>query len=233
MPGRQSDRRRRTPDLPPFQAGEERYDEPPLTPAPDRMPRGTFRPGKQPARSDAELRIQVEQLLERREAPPAEAWRALGENAFALLERMLDDGSLREALRQRVIATLGQIGAPGSIPRLGAILTSPAESALNRAYAASALGQAQDARALPYLGRAIADRDTLVRRQVTRALGQLDLPGALPYLDALQQDASPQIARLAAEEMRRLSQPRRAATARRAAAGRRSARPRAPHPDEE
>lgn len=179
---------------------------------PDEMPRGSWRPGRRGA-SLAELRLHVEQLLQAREAPPREAWEALGPQAVALLERMLNDGLLREAVRQRVMATLGQIGAPSSISLLGAILVNPANSALDRTYAASALGRMQDARVLPHLARGIADEDAMVRLQVARALGRLPLAEAELYLDALRRDGVHEVARAAADALRGQVGKRRAARA--------------------
>ena len=73
--------------------------------------------------------MKIESLLLRREPPDDEAWLALGPDAPAILVAMIDDASVcrRTALRQRVIATLGQLQVKSGISRLSEILAARAE----------------------------------------------------------------------------------------------------------
>jgi HEAT repeat protein len=185
-----------------------KYNEQPIERKEDQMPSSdvSIYPGRSEAapirESKAGLRLQIERLLHRREAVPVETWQALGEEATMLLVQMLDDQTLQEALRQRVIATLGQLGAISAISQLGDILLNRSESALNRTYAASALGKITDPRVVPLLGRAVTDQNPMVRRQVVRELGRVDQVDAVPYLLILSEDSEREVADLAASKLR-------------------------------
>jgi HEAT repeat protein len=193
---------------PDFESMPNKYNEPPVRRKEDQMPSGNVSLSLESVKagrsqeSKAVLRLQIEKLLQRREAAPVEAWQALGEEATTLLVQMLDDRTVREALRQRVIATLGQLGAVSAISQLGDILLNSSESALNRTYAAIALGNITDPRVVPLLGGAVTDQNPMVRRQVVRALGRANQVDAIPYLLILREDTEHEIANLAAMELR-------------------------------
>jgi HEAT repeat protein len=166
------------------------------------MPKGAIRRGG--ARSLAQIRMNVEELLRRREAPSPEAWRELGPEAEDVLVQLVDDPAIarQEALRQRVIATLGQLGVAATTPRLGAILRDRSEPPLTRAYAASALGTMGDPQCISELARAVLDRDEIVRRRVAVALGRIHHTDAVPHLLRLAKDRSPEIAEIAMTELK-------------------------------
>ncbi len=160
-----------------------------------------------PKRSRAELRIRVEQLLTRREPPPNEDWESLGEEALALLVELLDDPTVKrhDALRHRVIATLGQLSVSAALPRLGALLTDSREKALTRTYSASALGRSGLPEAVPFLGSGIGDNDDMVRRQVALSLARSGMPSAIPYLTTMLDDGAEHVAEIASEKLRDLA----------------------------
>jgi HEAT repeat protein len=160
------------------------------------------RPGE--GGTPARLRLRVEQLLRGREVPPTEAWAELGPEVPALLIRLLDDPAVarHEALRQRVIATLGQLDVAAAVPRLAEILRDRRETPLTRTFAASALSRMQGAGVVAALGQAITDRDEMVRGEVARALGRTQDPEAVPYLAALLNDPAGHVATTAAAQLR-------------------------------
>src|SRR5215510_2174626 len=98
------------PSVPDLDAPAGTHDEPPIERNPDVAPSGTWT--SRTTTSLAELRLRVEELLQRRESPGAEAWEALGPAAPALLLQLVDDVAIgrNRALRDRVLATLGQLG---------------------------------------------------------------------------------------------------------------------------
>lgn len=177
------------------------YNERDVRKSRDAMPGGIRR--LDPKRSRAELRIAVEQLLERREPPPTKAWEALGEDARTMLVELLDDGAVRrsDALRHRVIVTIGELGIGSGLPRLGAILTDASEKPLTRTYTASALGRSGLPDAVALLGRAINDKDDMVRRQTALSLARLDTAEAIPYLRALGKDPVKHVAAAAKDKL--------------------------------
>ncbi len=160
-----------------------------------------------PKRSRAELRIRVEQMLARREPPPTEDWETLGDEALVLLTELLDDAAIKrhDAMRHRVIATIGQIGVRSALPSLGAILTDAREDALTRTYCASALGRSGHPEAVRLLGRAVGDKDEMVRRQVVLALARSGSPEAIPYLTTLVDDPTKHVASVASKKLRDLA----------------------------
>ena len=184
--------------VPDSEGPEPRYDEPDQPPPDDRMPKTPRTSFDGPSR--AELRVRAERLLLHREAADPEAWAALGPEVRQLLPRLLDDVAIRrnEAVLQKLMATLGQLGIPDAIPRLGEMLSDRRESATTRAYAANALGSLANPHGVPWLARAVADKDEMVRRQVARALGAIDHPDAVGHLMTMSDDASPEVARTAA-----------------------------------
>lgn len=191
------------PSVPDIDSKPGLYDEPDVARKEDIMPDGGFKL-VQDVSSKAELRLRVEELLMRREAPPTEAWAELGDGAREILVRLLDDVAItrREAMKQRVIATLGQLGVVRAVPQLGELLLRSSEDAVTRTYAASALGRIGDARAIPFLGQAVAEKNDMVRRQVALALGRARHPNAIPHLLKLLNDTSKHISGVAATELR-------------------------------
>lgn len=189
--------------VPDGEAPEPRHDEPDV-PAPlDRMP--PVDPRSLEGATRAHVRLRAERLLLRRETASPEAWSALGPEVRELLPRLLDDDAVvrHEAVRQKLIATLAQLGIAAAIPRLGEILSSGDESAATRAFAANALGRMADPQVVSLLAGAARDPDEMVRRQVARALGGAGHPDAVAHLLAMRDDASPEVARTAAEELLR------------------------------
>lgn len=190
-----------------FESIPTNYNEQPIENKKDQMPQGNINLSPESLKttlgqeSKAGLRIHIEKLLQRREAAPVEDWKELGEEATTILIQMLDDATVKEAMRQRVIATLGQTGAKSSISPLGNILLSPSESSLNRTYAANALGNIADPRVVSLLGSAAINQPLMVRRQVVRSLGRINQVDAVPYLLILGDDTVQEIANLAVIEL--------------------------------
>jgi hypothetical protein len=190
------------PSVPDIETEPGHYDEPEISREPDRIPLGNFTLGQ--SGSAAELRLRVESFLRRKEAPNVEVWEELGDNARTMLLQLIDDVAItnNQGLRQRVIATLGQLGMKRAIPRLGEILLSPSEDPIVRAAAANALGRIPDTEVNSFLGRAVSDRDAVVRRQIALALGRVSGPRIIGHLKALANDSSPAVASVAIEQLR-------------------------------
>ncbi|WP_431963746.1 HEAT repeat domain-containing protein [Nocardia sp. bgisy134] len=179
------------------------YDEPMPPRAADVAPEGNWTAGE--TDSPADLRLRVEHLLLRREPPDADAWAVLGPETAGLLVRMIDDPAIgrRPALRDRVIATLGQLGVISAIPRLGEIMVDRAEVAATRALAANATGRIGAREATATLARAAGDKDEMVRRQVALALGRIGDVEAVTHLLALSADSSAIVVEAAQDGLRR------------------------------
>ncbi len=192
------------PSVPDHESGPTRYNEPEQRTAQDRMPRASFRLGD----TRADLRLQVEQLLLRKEAAPDDAWKALGPEARTLLVDLLDDPVVRvqEAILHRVIAVIGQLEINRGIAPLGALLSDGSELAITRAYAANALGRIGEAAAIEPLAASVMADDTMVRRQVAIALGRIDRDAVLPHLLKLSKDKSIAVSEVAASSMQRRQQ---------------------------
>lgn len=199
-----SNKHERPPSVPDLDAIPDTYDEPDTPPADDRLPAGDVT--IVPASSRAVLRMRIEELLQRREPPSIDVWRALGPEAQDILVTLLDDATVagHDALRQRVIATTAQLGAVEALPRLGQLLLDRSERALTRTFAANALGRIDPDAAIAVLGRAVGDEDATVRRQVARALGAARDPAAVSYLQQLAADPTPHVADVAAAQLRAL-----------------------------
>ncbi|HSK56116.1 MAG TPA: HEAT repeat domain-containing protein [Jiangellales bacterium] len=189
------------PSVPDAEATPGRHDEPPVDVSPDRVPDTGFELG---ADSRADLRLQVESLLLRREAATPETWARLGEDARSLLAEMLEDPSLRSqpALRHRVIATLGDLRVRRSVTSLGGILQNRSEDAVTRAHAANSLGRVGDRSAVEALAMTVSVRDDMVRRQVAMALGRIDDDAAVSHLLKLSADPSVAVAEVASDALR-------------------------------
>lgn len=212
------------PSVPDLDAEPGTYNEPAIERKRDAMPAGTLT--RYGTTSLAELRLRIEQLLQRREAADTEAWLALGPEAAPLLLRLVDDAAIGRnvALRDRVIATLGQLAVRAAIPRLGQVLLDRAERGATRALAANAIGRIGDPTAIPYLVQAGRHADDVVRRQVAIALGRLPHPDAVPHLQALAADPSPAVSEAAGDALRQ-SQERLGVTLAPAVKPRRAVRP--------
>lgn len=189
------------PSVPDLDSRPTQYNEPALQAAADRVPVSRF----EPAESKADVRLQVERLLLRKESAAPEAWARLGPVARTVLIEMLDDESVvsREALLHRVIAVLGQLAVKRSIAPLGAKLIGKTTANLTKAYAANALGRIGEFTAIDALAAAADTRDDMVRRQVAIALGRIDRDTVVPYLLKLRGDKSIAVAEAAAEAMLR------------------------------
>ena len=193
---------RPVPSLPDNDAPAGTHDEPAVPVRPDVMPTRDFDPRE--ARSLADLRLRVEELLQRKEAADDEAWRALGPDAVPLLLRLVDDVAVTRspALRDRVLATLGQLRVAAAVPRLAQVLLDRQERLGTRALAANAMGRIGDAAAIPHLVQAARDTDATLRRQVAIALGRIDQIEAVPHLQALAKDRSPVVVEAAQAALR-------------------------------
>lgn len=165
------------------------------------MPASRFQPGD----TRADLRLKIEQLLQRREAASNEAWVELGPDARTLLVEMLNDETVRsqETLLHRVISALGQLGVKRGIAPLSTILTDASQRNVTRAYAANALGRISDVAAIDALTAAVNVKDNMIRRQVAIALGRIDRDAVVPHLLELREDESIAVAEVAADAIER------------------------------
>ena len=190
----------RLPSVPDHASGPTRYNEPDLALARDRMPGTRFRPGK----TTADLRLQVEQLLLRKEAAPEEAWQALGPEVRTLLVDLLDDPVVQAqtAVQQRLIAVLGQLAIKRGVAPLCDLLSNGSQRAITRTYAANALGRIGEASAVPALAAVAGVKDAMVRRQVAIALGRIGHASAAPHLLMLCRDASVAVSEVAVRAAR-------------------------------
>jgi HEAT repeat protein len=190
------------PSVPDSDAPAGTYDEPAVPRRADGVPTRRFSAGG--TESLADLRLRVEQLLQRREPPGPEAWEALGPGVVPLLVRLVDEVVIgrREALRDRVLATLGQLGVVAAIPRLGQILLDRREPLATRALAANAMGRIGDESATALLAQAAKDKDETLRRQVALALGRIGHPDVVPHLQVLSTDRSPIVVEAAQASLR-------------------------------
>ena len=201
------------------------------------MPAGRFRP----ADTRADLRLRVEQLLQRKEAASVDAWNGLGPEARTLLVDMLDDEAIRsrEASLHRVIGVIGTLGIHRAIGPLSAILTDPSAGNVTRASAANALGRIGEPAALDALTAVVNVKDDMLRRQVVMALGRIDRETVVPHLLELSRDKSPAVAEVAAAAINRwearlgrgLGGRRKPAPAKATTARRRARRKRMPAPE--
>lgn len=192
------------PSEPDHDAPASDYGEPDPDVRPDRVPETGFNPGRSPS-SAAELRIQVEALLGRREAATPQAWAELGDEAREVVVALLDDWSIRsnEALFHRTIAALGTLRVKRAVPALSLLLHDKDESGLTKAYAANALGRIGERTAVAALADATRADDEMVRRQVAMALGRIDDDTAIPALLHLRDDPSTAVAEVAGEAVQR------------------------------
>jgi HEAT repeat protein len=190
------------PSIPDSESEPPKYNEPDLPKASDRVPTRRFEPAARESR--AELRIRIEELLRRKESPPATAWADLGNDAKDLLVDLLDDEAIRshDAIRHRVIAVLGELGVQRSVPRLISILADNGERPVTKAFAVSSLGRIGGAAATDALAPLVGAQDDMLRRQVGIALGRIDRPEVIPHLLALHSDESNAVSEVAAEALR-------------------------------
>lgn len=189
------------PSVPDSESGPTRYNEPDPPSAANQMPQDRFQLGD----TRADLRLRIEQLLQRKEAASNEAWAELGPDARSLLVQMLDDETVRsrEAILNRVIAVIGQLSVKRGITPLSAILADESASPVQRAYAANALGRIAEPAAMEALVNSAKVKDDMIRRQVVIALGRIDHETVIPHLLALQDDPSIAVAEVAAEALGR------------------------------
>jgi hypothetical protein len=187
------------PSVPDSESGPTRYNEPDLPATGDRVPPDRFKLGD----TQADLRLRIEQLLQRKEAAPVEAWAELGPDARALLVEMLDDEAVRsrEAILQRLIAVVGQLSIRRGIAPLSAILADRSVSSVTQAYAVSALGRIGEPAAIAALAASADVKDDMIRRQVAIALGRIDRDTVVPHLMRLREDESIAVAEVAAEAL--------------------------------
>lgn len=173
------------------------HNEPDVDVNPDRMPDTGFELGG--TSSQADLRMQIEQLLIRRESASPDAWANLGEEGRALLVELVDDWSIRahDALFHRLIGVLGELRVKRAVPALSALLKDRSVSDLTKAYAANSLGRIGERGAVDALASSIGVNDEMVRRQVAMALGRIDDDVAVPHLIRLRDDSSAAVSEVA------------------------------------
>jgi hypothetical protein len=204
MPKRRPGKKRlpiKYPSVPDRDSGPTRYNEPAVPTAEDRVPAIDL----EYMGSKADLRLQIERLLLRKETHAAEAWARLGEDARTLLVEMLDDEAIRsrEAVLHRLISVLGQLSIKSSVAPLSTLLTARSTNDLTKAYAANALGRIGEPAAVDALAASLNEKDDMVRRQVAMALGRVDRDAVVPHLMKLQTDESIAVAEVAAAALRR------------------------------
>ncbi len=172
------------------------YDEPDPPVGRDAYPDGTHVVGS--SGSPADIRLQVERLLARRDGVEDEAWEALA-GAGSILVRLLDEDAVARdpAIHARVIAAIAQLGETSALPRLAELATTHAEPFAIRAQAINALGRLGDPAALDALAASSDDPDAALRRQTAFALGRLGVAEALPFLRLLAADESIAVAEVA------------------------------------
>jgi hypothetical protein len=189
------------PSVPDSESSPTRYNEPDLPTAADRTPSDRFELGD----TQADLRLRIERLLQRKEAASTDAWTELGPDARSLLVEMLDDESVRshEAILHRVIGVVGQLSVNRAIAPLSAILADVSARPVTRAYAANALGRIGEAGAIEALVTSVKVKDDMIRRQVAIALGRIDRDAVVPHLLRLREDKSIAVSEVAAEAVGR------------------------------
>jgi HEAT repeat protein len=101
---------------------------------------------------------------------------SLGGSAAGLrLLEKLADPRCPEGLKSRLILALGKLKYAPALEDLLRIVENPDENKIWRMYAATALGDIADPRALPALRALFSDPDSLVRAYAASALAQFDL----------------------------------------------------------
>jgi len=192
------------PSVPDNESSPTRYNEPDVPTGMDRVPSKRF----QLDDTRADLRLQVEQLLQRKEAASVDSWAELGPAARGLLVEMLNDEAVRsqDAIFHRVISVLGELAVKRSIASLSAILIDNSARNVTRSYAANALGRIGDATTIDALVTAATVKDDMIRRQVAMALGRLDRDAVIPHLLRLREDKSIAVAEIAEEAVVRWEQ---------------------------
>jgi HEAT repeat protein len=116
-------------------------------------------------------------------AAAIQALAALGQPSAgeALLAR-LRDLEYSPAIKAQILLALGALKYQPAVEDLLAVVTNPDEERVRRMYAASALGQIGDARALPGLRALLGSQDSLLRAYAASALagfGLGEVEGAL------------------------------------------------------
>jgi HEAT repeat protein len=187
--------------VPDNEAGPTQYNEPDIPTGVDRVPSDHF----QLSDTRADLRLQIEWLLQRKEAASEDAWAELGPDARALLVEMLDDEAVRsrEAILHRVISVVGQLSVKRGIAPLSTILADESARNVTRAHAANALGRIGETAAIDALVMAANVKDDMIRRQVAIALGRIDRDAVVPHLLKLREDESIAVSEVAAEAVGR------------------------------
>lgn len=189
------------PTVPESEAGPTKYNEPDLETKTDQVPPDLF----QLSDTRADLRLQIEMLLQRKEAASEDAWADLGPDARTLLVEMIDDESVRsrEAIFHRLISVIGLLSIKRGIAPLSAVLNDRSEKNVTRAYAANALGRIGDPAGIEALIAAANVKDDMIRRQVAIALGRIDRDTVVLHLLKLSEDKSVAVAEVAEEALGR------------------------------
>jgi HEAT repeat protein len=98
-----------------------------------------------------------------------------GSATGARLQAKLADPQCPEALKSRLILALGKLKFAPALEDLLRIVENPDENKIWRMYAATALGDIADRRAIPALRSLLSDPDSLVRAYAASALAKFDL----------------------------------------------------------
>lgn len=107
--------------------------------------------------------------------------------------------------RTAAVALLGELGGATVLPDLQAVVASPFERPVTRAWAAVSAGRAGKARALDTLRSALADADPVVRRGAIEGLAATRSKEAVPLLaGAVKSEKDPTIANRAFDRVREL-----------------------------
>jgi hypothetical protein len=189
------------PTVPDSEAKPTKYNEPALPIKKDQVPPSNF----QLSDTRADLRLQIEMMLQRKEAASEDEWTKLGPDVRTLLVEMIDDDGIRsqEAIFQRLISVIGLLSIKRGIAPLSAILSDSSEKDITRAYAANALGRIGDSAGIKALVASSNAEDDMIRRQVAIALGRVDREVVIPTLLKLSEDKSVAVAEVAEEAIER------------------------------
>jgi HEAT repeat protein len=95
--------------------------------------------------------------------------------AGARLQQKLSDPQYPEALKSQLILALGRLKFAPALEDLLRIVSNPDENKVRRMYAATALGDIADKRAIPALRALLSDPDSLVRAYAASAMAKFDL----------------------------------------------------------
>jgi hypothetical protein len=137
-------------------------------------------------------------------AAAIQALAALGQRSTgeALLAR-LRDPQYSPGLKSQLLLALGALKYEPAVEDLIAVVSNPDEERVRRMYAASALGEIGDARALPALRELFAAEDSLLRAYAAAALAGFALPEVEAALQDGLRDSNARVRQAAAKALAR------------------------------